>query len=341
MFSDCKFLIQCITNGSSLHSSVLFFVLSFPCYVTFLCIMYFSYDNLLKRGIRIALRDKVNDSLITGLRVVDSILPVGRGQRQLILGDRYTGKSSVFISLLLSCSAMNILGSIDGFGTKRLFGLYVGCNQNLSKLRALISTLINDWSILILSSQSSSQSILSYMLCWIGIALCERIRDRGFDSAICFDDLSKHSRAYRQISLIQNKIPSRDAFPSDIFNVHSSLLERGGVGRIDSCYCIKSNKGSISAFPIIETIQEELSEFIATNVISITDGQYYSNRTLFNDSLRPAIDSGLSVSRIGSNAQCRIIKVCSTGIKNDLTNYRLASSLDSMPNIMHCSYHCL
>jgi F0F1-type ATP synthase alpha subunit len=106
--------------------------------------MYFSYDNLLKRGIRIALRDKVNDSLITGLRVVDSILPVGRGQRQLILGDRYTGKSSVFISLLLSCSAMNILGSIDGFGTKRLFGLYVGCNQNLSKLRSIIGYLITD-----------------------------------------------------------------------------------------------------------------------------------------------------------------------------------------------------
>ena len=166
------------------------------------------------------------------------------------------------------------------------------------------------------------------MICYIGIALCERIRDRGFDSAICFDDLSKHSRAYRQLSLCMNKIPSREAMPSDIFNVHSSILERAGVGRIDFCYSLKSNKSTITAMPIIETINEDISEYIATNVISITDGQFYCNRSPFNDSLRPAIDTGLSVSRIGSSAQCRMIKLCSIGIKNNLTNYRLASSLN-------------
>jgi hypothetical protein len=155
------------------------------------------------------------------------------------------------------------------------------------------------------------------MIAMIGISVIERLRDRGIDGGICFDDLTKHSKAYRQISLILGKIPSRDAFPSDIFNVHSSLLER--CGKLNHYYF----GGSITAFPIIETINSDITEFIATNVISITDGQYYTNRTLFLDSLRPAIDSGLSVSRIGSNAQCQLMKVAAVGIRNSLTNYRM------------------
>ena len=191
----------------------------------------FSYDNLLKRGIRIALRAKVNDSLITGLRVVDSLLPVGRGQRQLIIGDRYTGKTSLFLSTLLQSIAMNILGSIDGLGTKRLFGIYVGLNQSLNKISKLISSLYYcNWFAFILSTHSSSSSLLTFMIPLIGISIAERLRDRGYDCCISFDDLSKHSRSYRQISLLQSKIPSRDAFPADIFNVHSSLLERVAYG---------------------------------------------------------------------------------------------------------------
>ena len=279
---------------------------------------YFSYYNLLKRGVRIALRSKVNDSLITGLRIVDSILPVGRGQRQLILGDRYTGKTSIYLSLLLHCNYLSLLGSIDGLGTKRIFGIYVGINQNLSKLSKLISfTWLINWYCLILSSHSSSSSLLSFTLPLIGISIAERLRDRGFDTIICFDDFSKHSKSYRQISLILAKIPSRDAFPSDISNIHASILER--CGKLKLCYF----NGSITAFPIIETIANDITEYTATNIISITDGQLYTNKKLFLDSCRPSIDSALSVSRIGSNAQCRLIKVISVGLKNELTNYRI------------------
>jgi hypothetical protein len=143
------------------------------------------------------------------------------------------------------------------------------------------------------------------------------IFNRGIDSSISFDDFSKHSKSYRQISLILAKIPSRDAYPADIFNIHSSLLER--------CSKLKYSYfgGSITSFPIIETINSDITEYIATNVISITDGQFYTNKRLFLDSCRPSIDSSLSVSRIGSNAQCQLIKMCSIGIKNELTNYRI------------------
>jgi len=259
----------------------------------------------------------LNDSLITGLRVVDSILPVGRGQRQLILGDRYTGKTSLFLSLLITLNRLNFFVAIDGFGTKRLFGIYIGMNQNLSKLSKLISSIVIDWFSLILASHSSSSSLLSFLIALIGISIAERLRDRGFDCCICFDDLSKHSKCYRQISLILAKIPSRDAFPADIFNIHSSLLER--CGKLMYSYF----GGSITAFPVIETINSDITEYIATNVISITDGQFYTNKRLFLDSCRPAIDSGLSVSRIGSSAQSKLMKVLSVGIKNLLTNYRI------------------
>ena len=272
--------------------------------------MYLSYYNILKRGVRIALRSKVNDSLITGLRIVDSILPVGRGQRQLILGDRYTGKTSIYLSLLLHCNYLSLLGSIEGLGTKRIFGIYIGINQNLSKLSKLISFIwLINWFSLILASHSSSSSLLSYTLPLIGISIAERLRDRGFDTIISFDDFSKHAKSYRQISLILAKIPSRDAFPSDIFNIHASILER--CGKLKLCYY----NGTITAFPIIETIANDITEYIATNIISITDGQLYTNKKLFLDSCRPSIDSSLSVSRIGSNAQCKLIKLISVAKK--------------------------
>lgn len=166
--------------------------------------------------------------------------------------------------------------------------------------------------------------MLGYLLPLVGITIAERLRDRGFDVLIGFDDLSKHAKSYRQISLLLGKIPSRDAYPSDIFNVHSSLLERAGKLRLDFF------GGSITAFPIIETINSDITEFIATNVISITDGQLYTNRKLFLDGIRPAIDSALSVSRIGSNAQMKFMKTITIGIKNELTNLRIAKDLGSI-----------
>jgi len=279
-----------------------------------------SYNWIFKRGVRIALRSKVNESLITGVRLIDSLLPVGRGQRQLILGDRSTGKTSIFIYTILSCYYFNYISSIDGFGIKRLFCIYIGICLNLSKLSKLLSYIIFNYYLLVIASHSSSSALLNFLIPLVGISICERLRDRGFDSIICFDDLSKHSKSYRQISLILGKIPSRDAFPADIFNIHSSLLERCGKLSLYFGYL----SGSITAFPVIETINSDISEYISTNIISITDGQFYMSKSLFVNSVRPAIDSGLSVSRIGSSAQCRLMKVVSAGLKNDLTNLRLS-----------------
>lgn len=160
----------------------------------------------------------------------------------------------------------------------------------------------------------------------VGISIAERMRDRGLDCVICYDDLSKHSKAYRQIALLNYSIPSRSCYPADIFNIHSSLLERASKLRLSYF------GGSVTAFPIIETINQDISEYIATNIISITDGQLYTSKKLFVEYSRPAIDSGLSVSRIGSNAQCKLMKQCSNGVKNDLTNYRL-SPLDSVQQL--------
>ena len=300
----------------------------------FIC---FAYYNLLKRGVRISLRSKVNDCLISGLRIIDSILAIGRGQRQLILGDRYTGKTSIYLSLILKLNILNIIGTIDGLGTRRIFGIYIGINQNLSKLSKLIYLFgIINWFSLILATHSSSSSLLSFMIPLIAVSISERLRDRGYDICICFDDLSKHSKAYRQCSLLLNKIPSRDAYPADIFNIHSSLLER--CGKLKFSYF----GGSITSLPIIETINADITEYIATNVISITDGQFYTNRNLFLNSNRPAIDSGLSVSRIGSNAQCKLMKVISLGIKNELTNYRIEDlASDSMDFLKLCSLNLI
>ena len=190
---------------------------------------------------------------------------------------------------------MSLLGSFEGHGSKRIFILYVGIAENLSKIIKIIDSIyLIDWNCLILSCHSSSSSSLSYILPLITISISERLRDRGFNNVITFDDFSKHSKSYRQISLILTKIPSRDAFPSDIFNIHASILER--CGKLKNTYW----NGSISGFPIIETIANDITEYIATNIISITDGQLYTNKKLFLDSCRPSIDSALSVSRIGT-----------------------------------------
>jgi F-type H+-transporting ATPase subunit alpha len=286
--------------------------------------------------------------MITGIRLVDSCLPIGRGQRQLILGDKSTGKTSIFVFSLLTSWRYSIISSFEGISTKRLFGLYLGININLSKLMKLLHSIISYSSFstfsyldnsnhsmispfnslavsnyssvlfLVVSTHSSSSALLSFMIVNLGMTIGERLRDRSFDSLICFDDLSKHAKCYRQVSLLLGRVPSRDAYSADVFNIHSSLLERSGRLRLNYF------GSSITAFPVIETINSDITEYIATNVISITDGQLYTNKRLFLDSLRPAIDSALSVSRIGSNAQCRFVKVVSAGLKNELTSLRIA-----------------
>ena len=184
--------------------------------------------------------------------------------------------------------------------------------------------------MLVVAPHSAPSSMLSSMLPWIGITIAERLRDRGSDISIRSDDPSKHAKSYRQIPSSIGKIPPRDAHPSDALNIHSALLERCGIIRSDY------SKGSITAFPIIETINCDTTESTATNVISITDGQIHTDRSLLLDGSPPAIDSGPSATRIGSNAQCKLLKIPPSGIKNEFTNYRIAfgsssSSASSAP----------
>lgn len=284
----------------------------------------------------------MNETLITGLRIVDTLLPLGRGQRQLILGDRNTGKTSIGLSTLITNNKNNYVGSIDGFGSKRLFGIYMGINQNLSKLYKLtrlfnftfysLLTTTTTTLTLILGTHSSSSAMITLTLPILGTTLGEILRDRGFDVLICLDDLTKHAKSYRQISLIVGKVPSRDAFPADIFNIHSSILER--CGRLNNNY-----RGSISSLPIIETVNSDITEFIATNVISITDGQVYTNKQLFNLGIRPAIDRGLSVSRIGSSAQCMFIRTLTSGIKDDIMNIGNSMNAESRFSLLEVLFY--
>jgi len=206
--------------------------------------------------------------------------------------------------------------SIVGLGSKRLLCVYCGINQNLSKISKFMNYLYYTFLFILLCTHSSNSAVSSFMIPLVGISIVERMRDRGYDCCICYDDCILHAKSYRQISLILAKIPSRDAYPSDIFNIHSSLLERSGRLK----YNIRG--GSITSFPIVETMNSNMTDFISTNIISITDGQFYLDKKLFLDSIRPSFESALSVSRIGSASQSKWMKKVSAGIKNMLIYLR-------------------
>lgn len=229
---------------------------------------------------------------------------------------------TIVLSTLIYNNRINYLSTVDGFGSKRLFGFYVGLNQNLSRIYQLSILSVIDWRAnIVLSTNSSSTAYLTFSLPILAISFGEYYRDRGYDIILCYDDLIKHAKSYRQLSLIIGSMPARQSFLANIFNIHSSILER--FSRMFS----KSDRGSISCLPILETINSDISEYISTNVISITDGQLFLNKSLFHLSIRPSIDSSLSVSRIGSSAQCALISYLSAGLKNALTAARQSLSL--------------
>ncbi len=285
---------------------VIFFISSLLFFIYFIYLLFIA-------GCRSSLRWKINDTLVTGSIFADSLLPIGCGQRQLIIGDRFIGKTSIFITLILANCIHNYVNSIDGLGTKKLFAVYIGINQNLSKIFKLISVLRGNL-VSIYCTHSSSSCFLSFIVPLCGIRVAEKLQSKGFNVVMCFDDLNLHAKSYRQISLLLSKIPSREAYSADIFNIHSSLLER--CSNITKAII---TKGSITSLPIIETINSNISDYIATNIISITDGQFYLNNYLFKNSFRPAFDSALSVSRVGSAAQNKLLNIVSVGIKNKLT----------------------
>ncbi|QJC29243.1 F0F1 ATP synthase subunit alpha [Enterobacteriaceae endosymbiont of Plateumaris rustica] len=263
-------------------------------------------------------RCPVNQPLQTGYKFIDAIIPIGRGQRQLIIGDRQTGKTTLAIDTIINQKNTNIKC------------IYVGIGQKQTTISHIINILeINNVlkNTIIITAFASDTAILQYLVPYAGCTIGEYFRDRGEDALIIYDDLSKQSIAYRQISLLLKRPPGREAFPGDIFYIHSRLLERSA--RVNNFYVekftkgnIKNKTGSLTAFPIVETQAGDISAFIPTNIISITDGQIFLDKNLFNSGIRPAIDPGISVSRVGSAAQNNIIKKLSSNIRLILAQYK-------------------
>ena len=252
-------------------------------------------------------RQSVNQPMETGILAIDSMLPIGRGQRELIIGDRQTGKTSIAIDTILNQKGKDVIC------------IYVAIGQKASTVAKLVNTLKKhgamDYSI-VLSSTASESASLQYIAPYAGTALAEYFMYKGKDVLIVYDDLSKHAVAYRALSLLLERSPGREAYPGDVFYLHSRLLER--AARLSD----ELGGGSLTALPIIETQAGDVSAYIPTNVISITDGQIYLETEMFNAGFRPAINAGLSVSRVGGSAQIKAMKKIAGPIRTDLAQYR-------------------
>ena len=260
-------------------------------------------------------RESVRQPVQTGLKAIDGLIPIGRGQRELIIGDRQTGKTSIVIDTIINQKEPHLQKDIDN----QIFCIYVGIGQKRSTIAELTKILEENNSMFyttIIAATASDSAPLQFLAPYSGCTIGEFFRDNGKHAIIFYDDLSKQAVAYRQMSLLLRRPPGREAYPGDVFYLHSRLLERAA----------KMNKnyggGSLTALPIIETQADDVSAYIPTNVISITDGQIFLDRTLFNQGQRPAINVGLSVSRVGSSAQIKAMKQIAGTIKLELAQYR-------------------
>ena len=252
-------------------------------------------------------RKSVSVPLQTGIKAIDSMIPIGRGQRELIIGDRQTGKTAIAIDTIINQKGKNVKC------------VYVAIGQKTSTVAQIVEKLRQHQALeytTIVSSTASETAPLQYIAPYAGVTIAEEWMEQGQDVLIIYDDLSKHAVAYRTLSLLLRRPPGREAYPGDVFYLHSRLLER--AARLSEEY----NGGSITALPIIETLSGDISAYIPTNVISITDGQIFLQADLFASGQRPAIDTGLSVSRVGSNAQIKAIKQVSGTLKIELANFR-------------------
>lgn len=252
-------------------------------------------------------RSKVNEPLYTGYKMVDSLVPIGRGQRELVLGDRQTGKTSLCIDTMINQKHTDVFSVYVAIGLKR--SSVVQLMKTLEKFDCLDKTII-------IATTSAEPASLQFLAPYSGTSMAEYFRDNGQSVVIFYDDLSKHATAYRQMSLLLRRPPGREAFPGDVFYLHSRLLER-------SCkYSKKYLGGSLTALPVIETQVGDVSAYIPTNVISITDGQIYLDAGLFYQGIKPAVNVGLSVSRVGSTAQIKAMKSLAGTLKLELAQYR-------------------
>ncbi len=263
-------------------------------------------------------RQSVDQPVQTGLKTIDTMVPIGRGQRELIIGDRQTGKTAVAVDTIINQK---------GTGIKCI---YVAVGQKASSVAAVVRKLEEHGAMehtIIVAATSSDPAAMQFIAPFAGCSMGEYFRDRGEDALIIYDDLTKQAWAYRQISLLLRRPPGREAYPGDVFYLHSRLLER--ASRVNANYVeqftngeVKGKTGSLTALPIIETQAGDVSAFVPTNVISITDGQIFLETDLFNSGIRPAMNAGISVSRVGGSAQTKIIKKLSGGIRTALAQYR-------------------
>ena len=265
-----------------------------------------------RKALGVMSRSPVNQPLQTGIKAVDSMIPIGRGQRELIIGDRQTGKTAVAIDAIIN---QKYTHETD----EPVYCIYVAIGQKASTVAALVSELEANGAMeytTIVTANASDAAPLQYIAPYSGCAMGEYFRDNGKHGLIIYDDLSKQAVAYRQMSLVLRRPPGREAFPGDVFYLHSRLLERASKLSADL------GGGSLTALPIIETQEGDVSAYIPTNVISITDGQIYLEKNLFNSGVRPAIDVGISVSRVGGNAQIKAMKSVAGTLRLDLAQYR-------------------
>ncbi|MEY3200874.1 MAG: hypothetical protein RIR70_424 [Pseudomonadota bacterium] len=275
-------------------------------------------DKIEKVAPGVIWRQSVSQPVQTGLKSIDAMVPVGRGQRELIIGDRQTGKTAVAVDAIINQKGQNMVC------------IYVAIGQKASTIANVVRKLEEkgamDYTIVVAASASESAA-MQFIAPYAGCTMGEYFRDRGQDALIIYDDLTKQAWAYRQISLLLRRPPGREAYPGDVFYLHSRLLER--AARVNEEYVerftngeVKGKTGSLTALPVIETQAGDVSAFVPTNVISITDGQIFLETDLFNAGIRPAINAGISVSRVGGAAQTKVIKKLSGGIRTDLAQYR-------------------
>ena len=275
-------------------------------------------------------RKSVHEPVQTGLKAIDSLIPIGRGQRELIIGDRQTGKTAVILDTILNQKPVNDAAKDD---SDKLFCIYVAVGQKRSTVAQVVKALEDrgamDYTIVV-SASASDPAPMQFLAPFAGCAMGEYFRDNGMHAVIFYDDLSKQAVAYRQMSLLLRRPPGREAYPGDVFYLHSRLLERAAKLNEDN------GAGSLTALPVIETQANDVSAYIPTNVISITDGQIFLETDLFYKGVRPAVNVGLSVSRVGSSAQIKAMKQVAGSVKLELAQYRemeafsqFASDLDA------------
>ena len=260
-------------------------------------------------------RKSVSEPMQTGLKAIDSLIPIGRGQRELIIGDRQTGKTAIAIDTIINQKSINESGD----ESKKLYCIYVGIGQKRSSIAQTVKALEDAGAMeytTVVAATASDAAPLQFLAPYTGCSMGEYFRDNGMHALIIYDDLSKQAVAYRQMSLLLRRPPGREAFPGDVFYLHSRLLERAAKMNDEN------GGGSLTALPVIETQANDVSAFIPTNVISITDGQIFLETELFNQGIRPAVNVGLSVSRVGSAAQTKAMKKVAGSIKLELAQYR-------------------